>query len=286
MKTLAARPARIRDLTPQRNVAARLSMVSELCRAHEALPDGRSPFLPDAVAPHGEWRGPTADEITRLSASTDICGASDILIVALPRLARVLGNSLPRGGDILAIQSAVRDVTFVRRLEGCVDDLIPFCVRPDGIVCQGTWVNPGGSRLVTHNMDLDPPRRIGLHVDNWDDLPLGERARGRRRLCVNLGRSPRYLVFLEMPVSMLVAAGRFPLEVPEDLSPAILVRVHLGKNLQQPAARVRINPGEAYIMNADDVIHDGASDVGDVPDVALHFLGHFGPDDNAAGSQV
>ena len=211
-----------------------------------------------------------------MSTSTNICDASDVLIVALPRLARVLGDALPCGGDLPTIQAAVRDVTFVRMLEACVDDLIPFCVRPDGLVCQGTWVNPGGSRLVTHNMDLDPPRRIGLHVDNWDDLPLGERACGRRRLCVNIGHRPRYLVFLEVPVSMLVAAGRFPLEVPEDLSPAILVRAHLGKNLKQPAVRVRIDPGEAYIMNADDVIHDGASDAGDVPDVALHFLGHFG----------
>ena len=39
------------------------------------------------------------------------------------------------------------------------------------------------------------------------------------------------------------------------------------KHLKQLTVRLRIDPGEAYIMNADDVIHDGASDVPDVPDV-------------------
>jgi len=62
-----------------------------------------------------------------------------------------------------------------------------------------------------------------------------------------------------------------------DISPAMLVRAYLGRTPAQLVARLRIDPGEAYIVNADDVIHDGASDITGVPDVALHFLGHFGP---------
>jgi hypothetical protein len=53
--------------------------------------------------------------------------------------------------------------------------------------------------------------------------------------------------------------------------------MYLSRNLRQLAARVRIDPGEAYIMNAEDIIHDGASSEFDTPDLALHFLGHFGP---------
>ncbi len=274
-------PVRVHDLTPRGSGAARISVVSELCPAAEAIPDGNSPFLPDAVAPRGEWRVPTADEFSSLLGASGVYGESDVLVVTLPRLARALGDYLPSKGDLSSIRTAVRDVMFVRVLEEYIDDLIPFCVRPDDLVCQGAWVNAGGMRLVTFNMELVPPRRIGLHVDNWDNLPLSERARGRRRLCVNIGARPRYLVFLQMPVSALVAAGKFPRSVPENLSPAILVRAHLGKNLKQLAVRIRIDPGEAYIMNADDVIHDGASDAADVPDVALHFLGHFGAEDSA-----
>ena len=268
---------RVHDLTPLSCAERRLSVVSELCPAAESIPDGYSPFLRDAVAPHGEWREPTPDEISSLLGDRGLYNESDVLIVPVAGLARTLGDHLRDREDLEYLQRAVRDVRFVQVLEECLDDLIPYCDRPEGLACQGAWVSPGGMRLVTHNMNLVPPGRIGFHVDNWDDLPLGERAHGRRRLCVNLGLKPRYLLFLRTPLSALVAAGELPVNIPENVSPAALIRAYLRKNLKQPAVRVRIDPGEAYIMNADDVIHDGASDSPGTPDVALHFLGHFGP---------
>ncbi|HEY7393032.1 MAG TPA: hypothetical protein VH640_31220 [Bryobacteraceae bacterium] len=210
-----------------------------------------------------------------MDGRVDHSGAQ-VLVVPTPELARVMGDHLSRRDDFEALRKAVRDLRFVRALEASIDELIPFCLRTDGLLCQGAWVSPGGMELVTHNMNLAPPRRIGLHVDNWDDLPLPGRARGRKRLCVNLGLGPRYLIFLPTPLSALVARGTLPREIPDHVSPAALVRAYLRQHLQQTAVRFRIDPGEAYIMNADDVIHDAASDTSGVPDVALHFLGHFG----------
>jgi len=268
---------RVHDLTARGCVDGRLSVVSELCPALQAIPDGYAPYLPDAVVPRGEWRAPTTDELSSLLGDPGVYSDSDILVVPLPGLARALSDHLGPRGDFELLRKAVRDATFVKALAECIDELIPFCVRPDGLVCQGAWVSPGGMRLVTHNMGKVPHRRIGFHVDNWDDLPLPERARGRRRLCVNLGLRPRYLLFLRTPLSALALAGELPQKAPGVGSPAGLVRVHLRTHLKQLAVRIRIDPGEAYIVNADDVIHDGASDASDVPDVALHFLGHFGP---------
>jgi hypothetical protein len=268
------RSVRIHDLTPQCCGEGRLAVVSKLCSARNAIADGNSGFLPDAVAPHGEWRAPTVDELSSLLGVHGVYDDCEVLVVPLPRLARVLSENLElrRRGDFSFLPEAVR--------EG-VEDIIPFCVRLDGLVCQGAWVGPGGLRLVTHNTDPVSPLRIGLHVDNWDELPLPERSRGRRRLCANLGLKPRYLVFLQTPISALVAAGKLPVEAPKDMSAPVVVRAYLGRNLNQLAARVRIDPGEAYVVNADDVIHDGASDTPGVPDVALHFLGYFGPPDGA-----
>jgi hypothetical protein len=271
----------VHDLTPRGCADARLSVVSALSRAEPAISDGFAPFLPDAVAPNGEWRDATADELADLVGDPGIHDDDDIFVVATPGVVRGLADRLFCRGYSSALPMAVRNVAFLKALDQCIDDLIPFCGRPDGLVCQGAWVNPGGMRMVTHNMALARPRRIGFHVDNWDDLPLSERTRGRRRLCVNLGQRPRYLLFLRMPLSALVAARILPNKVPGEASPATLVRAYLGQNLQQLAVRLQIDPGEAYIVNADDVIHDGASDEPGVPDVALHFLGYFGPPDNA-----
>ena len=271
---------RIHDYTPRGCVRDRLSVVSQLGRAAAVIPDGHAPFLADAVAPCGDWRTPTPDELSTLLPAPQVFAESDVLVVPLATLARVLGDHLQHRENLIFLRKAVREVTFVRAMESCIEELIPFCLRPEGLLCQGPWVSPGGMQLVTLNMRLTPPHRVGLHVDNWDDMPFLERARGRRRLCVNLGLGPRYLVFLTTPFSALVAAGLLPQEARQDVSPATLVRQHLLRNLKQLTVRLRIDPGEAYIMNADDIIHDGASGVVDVPDIALHFLGHFGLVDN------
>lgn len=45
---------------------------------------------------------------------------------------------------------------------------------------------------------------IGLHIDSWDRGKLSERINSRNRLCVNLGLSERYLIFLNLPLARLV----------------------------------------------------------------------------------
>lgn len=278
---MAERFIRVQDLNPQHSKGQRLSVVSNLCPAAEAIPDGFAAFLPDAVAPRGEWRAPTPGELSSLLSDSKPDGDTDIQVVALPGLANVLGHHLGCREDLVLLQKAVRDVKFVKALENCIDELIPFCTRPEGLAFQGACVSPGGMRMITRNMDLVPPLRIGFHVDNWDDLPLPARAGSRRRLCVNLGLGPRYLLFLRTPLSSLVAAGKLPAKIPQNVSPACLIRAYLRSHLEQFAVRICIDPGEAYVVNAEDVIHDGASDPGGMPDVALHFLGYFGPDDSS-----
>lgn len=277
------RLVRLCDLTPKRDAAGRLLVVSNLCNAAEAIDDGNSPFLSDAVAPRGEWRLPSSDELRQLVAASPTEGPeqNELLVVLLPRLARLLDEHVEARAkaDFSFVPQAVRD---------SIDDIVPFCGRLDGLVCQGAWAGPGGLRLVTHDPDPVAPRRIGLHIDNWDALPLPERARGRRRLCANLGLRPRYLVFLQRPISALAQAGELPAELPATLTAPALARAYLGRRLDQLAARVRIDPGEAYIVNADDVFHDGASDRPGAPDLSLHFLGYFRAPDGllAAGAQA
>ncbi len=268
---------RVHDLTPSNCVGQRLSVAPELGLAAETIDDGFSGFLPDAIAPSGPWRVPSPQELSALADDHAAHEAAPVFVVALPEMARSLSNHLQNSTDLPFLQKAVKDVAFLRAIQNCIDELIPFCLRPEGLVCQGAWVSPGGMQLVTHNMKVVPHLRIGLHVDDWDHLPLAERAGGRRRLCVNLGSESRYLLFLTTPLSSLVAAGQFPKQIPEDLSPAIVVRSYLASHRNQIAVRLRIDPGEAYIMNADDIIHDGASAAPNVPDIALHFLGFFGP---------
>jgi hypothetical protein len=245
-------------------------MVSALGPAGHARDGGAYRFLDDAVGPSGDWRSPTADERQSLVGDQRFYRDCDLLVVAFDRLSGVLDANveLRRRGILDFVPAAV---------SACIDGLSPYCATMDGLVCQGAWIGPGGLSLVTHDTDPASPRRIGLHVDDWDQRAPGARVGGRRRVGVNLGLAPRYLVFLRDPLSGLVAKGRLPAYAAEGLSAPNLVRAYLVKNLDAPAFRVRIDPGEAYIVNAEDVIHDGASHAHDTLDISLHFLGHFRP---------
>src|SRR5262245_1107865 len=91
--------ARVHDLTADGDAAGRLSVVSELCPAHESISDGYAPFLPDAVAMRGEWRTPTADELADLIGTPNRYHDADVVIVRVPRLAQALRNHLEKPDD-------------------------------------------------------------------------------------------------------------------------------------------------------------------------------------------
>jgi hypothetical protein len=285
--TTATARARVHDYTPRGDVAARLAVVSRLHRADSLAPDGHHAFLPDAIVPGDEWRCPTATERAALSGRAGHFEDADVAVVDLSAFAREpRAHLLASAHDVDRTRAAVRAPAFLGAIAGAIDELVPFCASPERIVFQGPWVSAGGMRTVTLNLDVKPPCRVGLHVDNWDDLPLPERARGRRRLCVNLGTRPRFLVFLPVPLSALATQGEVVEATSDRVSPAILVRSYLGAHLEQLAVRLQIDPGEAYVFNADDVVHDGSTATSDAPDVALHFLGHFGPPDETLRSTV
>jgi len=269
--------ARVHDFTPENRCNERLSVVSELRLAREAITDGHANFVQDAVAPSGPWRAPTSYELIGLLGHPGCYAENDVFVVSLHDLAHSLSTHFESRTDLSLARNASCKATFFHAIEGCGKHLEPFCIQGGDVESQGAAVNAGGMSLITQDMDVTPPQRIGLHVDDWDHLAVSERSHSRRRLCVNLGLMSRYLVFLPKPLSALAAEGKFPSEISHDESPARVVRRYLSRNLRQLAVRVRIDPGEAYIFNAEDVIHDGSSDLSDVPDIALHFLGPFEP---------
>jgi hypothetical protein len=126
---------RVHDLTPRHCADERLSVVPALCFANDAISDGSTRFLPDAVAPSGEWRIPTADELSGFAGAGGVANASDLSIVALPRLAGVLGKHLEsrRRGDFSFLAEAVR---------AGIDDVVPFCVTVEDLVCHGRGWDP------------------------------------------------------------------------------------------------------------------------------------------------
>src|SRR5262249_50026663 len=70
--------------------------------------------------------------------------------------------------------------------------------------CLGRSRRPSGLR--TSTFDAGTSRRLGLHLDSWDRMPLLRRHTARVRVCVNLGRRARSLLFLPYDIRSVVDA--------------------------------------------------------------------------------
>lgn len=94
----------------------------------------------------------------------------------------------------------------------------------------------------------------GLHLDNWDALPLEHRHLARNRICINIGTSTRYFLFINLSVNKLADKCSKPLQSFE--SDTDLISTFFSLNPNYPVLRVRVLPGQAYIAPTDYIIHD------------------------------
>jgi hypothetical protein len=135
----------------------------------------------------------------------------------------------------------------------------------------GLSERPSGLR--TSTFDVSTNRRLGLHLDSWDRTALHQRHTARVRLCVNLGRRSRSLLFLPYDIGMVAAA----LEADGPLPPG----TNLGARFcaafpDVPVFESVVAAGCAYLAPTDNLIHDGCSEASDEPDLTIAWLGLIG----------
>ena len=150
--------------------------------------------------------------------------------------------------------------------------------------CSVQIVQDGPADLVIHRphqrstaFNYDTNTFMGLHIDNHQRYPLTERWRSYHLSCVNLGSTYRYFQFVNLTTLDLLDC-LYPPGSYDDLS---LLTTHslksrfLSQYPHYPIFRVRLEPGQGYICNTQDTIHDGATNENDAPDVS--FLFSFSP---------
>ncbi|MFD7861343.1 hypothetical protein [Streptomyces sp. NPDC059783] len=133
----------------------------------------------------------------------------------------------------------------------------------------GCAASPGN--WVTTTEDSATGRRIGLHVDNFDRLPYHRRHQGRRRLCLNLGPGPRYLLIGDHDVQQICRAIH---DAPQQHYPHTEdIRRYLAAGHPLRCLRIRLDPGDGYIAPTELLPHDGSTAGVDQPSVAAFWLG-------------
>lgn len=230
-----------------------------------------TPYCAGAQVPIGPWR-PLKPGERDAFADNERPSWRTIGLLQLPAM---LANQIQAGvADFAGSNEASRhcDVYCSREV---VDAMIAFAqhlsTRPQGFRVLGKAVHESG--LWTTTSIEDRKGRLGIHMDSWDGLSFNERAGGRNRLCFNLGRQPRYLLFINHTITDI--AQELGLDPAQQHGATDALRAWLRINPHVPAFRLRIDPGEAYIAPTEMIPHDSTTYECRGLDVSFAVLGNF-----------
>jgi hypothetical protein len=115
---------------------------------------------------------------------------------------------------------------------------------------------------------------MGLHIDQHDGLPLACRGQARRICVVNVGWLHRYMYvyprhLMDLCHAMAISPGVDDQDPPSREVTARYFAAHPDAGI----LRIRLESGYGYLLNAQDLVHDGATPEGDAPGVAFHSMG-------------
>jgi hypothetical protein len=204
----------------------------------------------DALLPAGSWR---EHPLSRRPGSAVAAGGFDAgRDVALVPVGDRLGSLAGSGRDLL-VRFGRLDHYF-----GVHDDV------------------PG---RLTATVDPASGLLLGLHLDNWDRLPAGQRAGSRNRLSVNLGPEPRSFLFVDADLVTM-----YPPEViPSTGGCRRLVRQLVQDATSPPTGaapavvRLVVPPGWGYIAPTENLLHDACSLGQRTGTRHVSGLGYFSP---------
>lgn len=200
-----------------------------------------------AAVPAGEWQPPDPDLAERLRPTETTPEAALVELVRLPQaepeeLARMAtGTFWP---DHLPGRSSAEYLGYV----------------------------VSESQALTTTSNPATGRRIGLHIDNWDRLPVATRQLSRRRLCFNFGPGTRYLLLGDLDVRA----------ISRTLHPGHETRCPHTHDVRRYVAerglrclRIRLDPGEGCITPTELLPHDGSTEGESQASTAAFWLGRW-----------
>lgn len=246
-------------------------------------------YADGTYVPCRPWRRPSASEVALLSMDEPANGPEwrpsvDVAVIRVPDamisgLADMLeSRGLREAADPNSYQTIASHPRWSKNLAAIGKYLAGLTdERLDWIYFR--IAEPDRFTLTKDEFGADGRKLAGLHVDSWDRLPLRHRNRSRNRICINLGREPRYSLFLNLPLmGMFDAIGLCdPEDIYEDFRGLYMGQRFMESWPQYPVIRLRIDPGEAYILPTDNLIHDASTEGNRFPDITLTYLGLFFP---------
>ena len=131
----------------------------------------------------------------------------------------------------------------------------------------------GAPNLSNNTFNRDKNVYIGMHLDSFERSELGDRINARNRICINLGKDSRYLLFYNISLSTMYELVKEDKDVKNNVN--MIYKKFALKYQETPIYRLEVKPYEAYIAPTEYIIHDGSSWSSHNPDLNLVLRGKF-----------
>ena len=117
---------------------------------------------------------------------------------------------------------------------------------------------------------------IGMHLDSWERKSFIERPKARNRICINLGKEPRYLLFYNLTYKeMALKSGFTETFINSNHSPNDVLYKFYSDYSKYPIVKIKIYPYEAYLAPTENIIHDGCTEGNQYKDINFAFRGYY-----------
>ena len=112
---------------------------------------------------------------------------------------------------------------------------------------------------------------MGLHIDNRQRFGILDREKSNLLLSVNIGNEERYFNFVDIDILGLAKLCKYSYET--NFSTVDLKDFFLKSFPDYPVTRILLYPGQGYICNTENIIHDGATNLNSIPDITFMMTG-------------
>jgi hypothetical protein len=240
-----------------------------------------------AFIPKKPWREPTDAEIDLLfSNQPDLEYQENIGITKIPDSIAAqfmeLGiNRVTSYDDLFETitKSESKYLKAQNELDEYVDGLL---VIKQSKQKHNIIINPAGMETLTVNTNTG--NLTGMHVDDWDQLALGELHKSRNRICINLGLQDRFFLYVNLTLTRIrdLLAEKTDFSKSGKRQIAAYFYSHFP---EYPIIKLRVKPFEAYIAPTENVIHDGCTEGIVYKDIQLTLRGFYKIANNVSVSE-
>lgn len=224
--------------------------------------------------PQKPWRNPSKEEIDILTATKN--DLSSHQTVGIVKLADNLATKFKRFDfanckNYYEISTLSATGEYKALLNETISYYEKFADIKNSSIPHNIYL--GAANLLNNTFNQKEKTFIGLHLDSFE-RNSETREGARNRICINLGRDPRYLLFYNLQFDQMAEMCNMK-KVDRNGNPYEILHTFFERFNTYPVIKIQINPYEAYIAPTENVIHDGSTEGTKNLDINLAIRGYF-----------